>query len=491
MELPADIYSTDSVRRIDRNAIETAGIAGYTLMQRAAEAALATAVREFPQARRWQVVCGGGNNAGDGYVLARLARAHGVAVSVVALADPATLAGDAARAFADYAAAGGVTAAWSGALDARADLLVDAILGSGLSRNVEGAFAEAVNAINAHPARVLALDVPSGISSDTGKVLGTAVHADHTITFVALKAGLFLARAADYTGRLSFAGLGVPPECRAGERAQLRVCDARTIKRELPPRRRTAHKNDFGHLLAIGGGPGMPGAIRLCGEGALRAGAGLVTIATHPSNCITVMTGRPELMCHGIEDSEGLARLLKRASAVAIGPGLGTDAWAADLLGEALRHDLPAVLDADALNLLAKSPIRRDDWILTPHPGEAGRLLGQSAVAMQGDRLRALAQLQRRYGGTVVLKGAGTLISSANGVPWICTGGNAGMASPGMGDVLAGIVAGLLAQGLTPENAAVVGVTAHAGAGDAAAGGAPRGLLAADLLGELRTWLNP
>jgi NAD(P)H-hydrate epimerase len=490
VELPAAIYSTESVRRIDRNAI-AAGIAGYTLMQRAGEAALAAALREFPGARRWQVVCGGGNNAGDGYVVARLALERGIDVSAIALVEPGKLVGDAAKAHADYVAAGGAVIPWSGALDQRADLLVDAILGSGLSRNVEGAFADAVNAINAHPARVLALDVPSGISGDTGRVLGTAVRADHTITFVALKTGLFLARAADYTGTLSFAGLDVPDECRADEQPRLRTADARILARELPPRRRSAHKNDFGHLLVIGGAPGMPGAVRLAAEGGLRAGAGLVTVATHPSNCVTVVSGRPELMCHGVESAEELSRLLKRASTLAIGPGLGTDAWAALLLEEALRHDLPTVVDADALNLLARRPLARDDWILTPHPGEAGRLLGLSAVAVQADRLRALAELERRYGGTVVLKGAGTLVSSREGPPWVCVRGNPGMASPGMGDVLTGIVGGLLAQGLARETAALVGVTAHACAGDAAAGRAPRGLLASDLLRELRACLNP
>ena len=491
MELPSDIYSTESVRRIDRRAIEEAGIAGYELMQRAAAAALAAARREFPDAQRWQIVCGGGNNGGDGYVLARLAGEWGIDVSVVALAEPGKLAGDAATAYEDFRRAGGHVAEWRGKLDAGAKLLVDAILGSGLSRNVEGPFAEAVNAINDHPAAVLSLDMPSGISSDTGKVMGTAVHADHTITFVGLKSGLFLARGADFTGTLSFAGLDIPPACRAPERAQMRRIDPAVMRRELPPRRRNAHKGDFGHLLLIGGGPGMPGAVRLAGEGALRAGAGRVTVATHPANRGAVMAGRPELMCFGLEGPRELAHLLKRASTLGIGPGLGTDDWGRELLEEALRHDLPAVLDADALNLLAKKPQRRDDWILTPHPGEAARLLGQSAVAVQGDRLRALGQLSARYGGTVVLKGAGTLVSSDDGAPWLCTAGNAGMASPGMGDVLTGIVAGLLAQGLSGEMAAAVGVQAHAAAADSAAGSAPRGLLASDLFGHLRPWLNP
>ncbi len=490
VDLPAAIYSTESVRRIDRRAI-AAGIAGYTLMQRAGEAALAAALREFPSARRWQVVCGGGNNGGDGYVLARLALARGIDVSAVTLVAPDSLSGDAARAHHDYVSAGGSVIAWSGSLDPRADLLVDAILGSGLSRNLEGAFAEAVKAIKAHQARVLALDVPSGLSSDSGKVLGTAVRADHTITFVGLKAGLFLARAADFTGTLSFAGLDVPPECAQEEVPRMRTADRRIIARELPARRRSAHKNDFGHLLVIGGGPGMPGAARLAAEGGLRAGAGLVTVATHPANCATVLAGRPELMCHGIANEADLAPLLRRASTVAIGPGLGTDAWATALLEETLRHDLPLVLDADALNLLARSPRSRDDWVLTPHPGEAGRLLGVSAVAVQADRLGALGELERRYGGTVILKGAGTLVSSRHGAPWVCVHGNPGMASPGMGDVLAGVVAGLRAQGLGRESAALVGVTAHALAGDAAAGRAPRGLLASDLLAELRRCLNP
>ena len=491
MELPSDIYSTESVRRIDRRAIEEAGIAGYELMQRAATAALAAARREFPDARRWQVVCGGGNNGGDGYVLARLAAERGLDLSVVALADPGSLSGDAATAHADFVRAGGHVGEWRGALDAGAGLLVDAIFGSGLSRNVEGAFADAVNAINGHPAPVLSLDVPSGISSDTGKVMGTAVHADYTITFVGLKTGLFLARAADFTGTLSFAGLDIPPGCRDGEPVQMRRIDPDMIRRELPPRRRNAHKGDFGHLLLVGGGPGMPGAIRLAAEGALRAGAGRVTVATHPANCGIVMAGRPELMCSGVEDERELARLLRRISTVAIGPGLGTDEWAAALLEETLRHALPAVLDADALNLLAAKPRRRDGWILTPHPGEAGRLLGQSAVAVQGDRLAALTRLGKRYGGTAVLKGAGTLVSSGSGVPWICTSGNPGMAAPGMGDVLTGVIAGLLAQGLDDEAAATVGVQSHAAAGDAAAGAMPRGLLASDLLAQLRPWLNP
>lgn len=491
MDLPVDIYSTEGVRRIDRSAIDDAGIAGYSLMTRAAQAALGVATRQYPERGRWQILCGGGNNGGDGYVLARLARERQIDVSVIAMTPPESLSGDAATACRDFTSAGGRLAGWANGLDQEAGLLIDAILGSGLSRNVEGEFAEAVQRINAHAAPVLALDIPSGISSDTGLVLGAAVEADHTITFVGLKCGLFLGRAADFVGKLWFTDLDIPADCYRAAHAAMHRIDDLVIRRALPSRRPGAHKGDFGHLLLVGGGRGMPGAIRLSAEAALRCGAGRVTVATHPANSAIVVAGRPEIMCYGIDGSAELAPLLRRASAVAVGPGLGTDRWGSALFGEVLRCERPAVVDADALNVLSQNPAERGTWILTPHPGEAARLLGQSAEAVQADRLGSLRDLQRRYGGTVVLKGRGTLVSSNDGPPWVCTSGNPGMAAPGMGDVLTGVIAGLLAQGLTQEEAAVIGVEVHARAGDSAAGSAPRGLLASDLMPELRQWVNP
>ena len=491
MNLPAEIYSSDSVRRIDQNAIGEARIDAYALMARAARAALELALQTFGNARRWQVVCGGGNNGGDGYVLARLAAEQGIDVTALALVPPRSLRGDAARACRDFIAAGGSVQGWRGELDANAELLVDAILGSGLRRELEGPFAEAVDAICRHGAPVLALDIPSGLSGDTGEVLGRAVSADRTITFVGLKSGLFLADAPDFVGELSFAGLDIPADCRASIVPDMRRIDEGAISRALAPRRRSAHKGDFGHLLLVGGGPGMAGAIRLTGEAALRAGAGRVSIATLPAHCAAIASGRPELMCHGVGNVPDLRRLLERATTLAIGPGLGTDTWARELFDAVLASGLPAVVDADALNLLAERRERRDNWILTPHPGEAGRLLGCPAREIQADRRRALDDLMRRYGGVIVLKGAGTLVSAAAGPPWLCTAGNPGMAAPGMGDVLTGVIGALLAQGCTFEDASVAGVEAHARAGDAAAAQAPRGLIASDLLPALRAWVNP
>jgi ADP-dependent NAD(P)H-hydrate dehydratase / NAD(P)H-hydrate epimerase len=488
--LPANIYSVAAVRETDRTTIEDHGVPGYTLMTRAGEAAAKEAIERFPEARRWQVVCGAGNNAGDGYVVARLAAAEGLAVSVLALVDPESLQGDAATAHRDFVAEGGIVLPWSGALDAEATLLVDGILGSGLERDVGGEFARAVAAINAHGANVLALDIPTGIQGDTGAVLGCAVRADLTVTFVGLKQGLFLGDGPDYCGELCFADLGIPDHYRDGIEPALRRIDDALLMDALPRRQRTGHKGDYGHVLIVGGGEGMPGAVRLAGEAALRTGAGLVSVATHPSHAALLVASRPELMPHAVANPDDLAPLLDRADVVAFGPGLGRSDWARALFDRLVALEQPAVWDADALNLLAEQPGKASGRVITPHPGEAARLLGMTTAEIQADRPGALARLQAEYGGIVVLKGAGTLVS-ASPVPRVCTAGNPGMASAGMGDVLTGIVAALAAQGTELPLAAAVGVGVHARAGDRAAAAGERGLIASDLLAELRAVVNP
>ena len=478
-DLPANIYSVAAVRETDRTTIEDHGVPGYTLMTRAGEAAVKEAIAAFPNARRWQVICGAGNNAGDGYVVARLAALEGIAVSVLTLVEPDKLSGDAATAYGDYAAEGGVVLPFEGDLDDEASLLFDGILGSGLEREVGGRFADAVAAINAHPAPVIALDIPTGIHGDTGKVLGCAVRADLTVTFVGLKSGLFLGEAPDYCGIVRFAGLDIPDSYRGGIDVAFRRIDEDTLKSALPRRARTSHKGDNGHVLVIGGGEGMPGAVRLAGEAALRTGAGLVSIATHPSHASIVVASRPELMPHAIAVPEDLEPLLERADVVAFGPGLGQSDWARSLYARVVEESGPSVWDADALNLLAQNPGQASHRVITPHPAEAGRLLEARALRSFG-----------RHGGTAVLKGAGSLVS-ATSEPWLCTAGNPGMGSAGMGDVLTGIIAALIAQGLEPGLAAAVGVEVHARAGDRAAMRGERGLMASDLFAELRGVLNP
>ena len=499
--LPDPIYTVESVRAIDRAAIEGEGIPGYTLMTRAGEATLRAARRRFAAARHWQVVCGAGNNAGDGYVVARLAAVEGIGVSVIALSDPAELTGDAATAYRDFAAAGGVVRLWPDtgcSLDPEADLLIDALLGSGLERKLEGAFAAAVAAMNAHPAPKLAVDIPTGLNGDSGAVMGCAVAADMTLTFVGLKTGLFLGAGPAACGAIHYAGLGIPEHCRETQPLALRRISSAFLDRMLPRRPRDAHKGDHGHVLVVGGGKGMPGAARLCGEAALRSGAGLVSLATHPEHAAAIAAARPELMCHAIADPAELAPLLEKADALAFGPGLGQSDWARELYTIVEQVRLPSVWDADALNLLAVlsktsskiSPNEAAQRIITPHPGEAGRLLGQSVSELQRDRTAAVAALAARYGGAAVLKGAGTLVASAGTAPSLCTHGNPGMAAAGMGDVLTGVIAGLLAQGLDLADAAAAGVEIHARAGDDAATGGERGLMASDLIAALRGVVN-
>jgi len=493
--LPVNIYSVAAVREIDRIAIEDKGIPAYTLMKRAGAAAVSAARSHYPNAERWQVICGAGNNGGDGYVVARLAAQNGIAVSALALVDPALLQGDAATAYTDFAAEGGVVMPWAGELDVEADLLVDAILGSGLERDVAGVFADAVSAINAHPAKVHAMDIATGINGDTGAVMGVAVIASLTTTFVGLKSGLFLGVGPNYCGEITFSDLGIDDACRALVPAVYRRPDDGLLASSLPARLRGAHKGDFGHVLVVGGGPGMSGAARLCGEAALRAGAGRVSVATHPDHAALISAARPELMSHGVSGAADLQTLLGKADVIAFGPGLGQSDWARDVFTVVAEAGQATVWDADGLNWLATAPDARDNRVITPHPGEAATLLETDTASIQSDRPAALCALADKYGGIVVLKGAGSLISDdkgASGTPFVCTSGNPGMAAPGMGDVLTGIIAALVAQGLSLSVAAAAGVELHARAGDlVAASNGQRGMLASDLIDALPRVVNP
>ncbi len=491
--LPGALHTAEQVRAIDRHGIDVQGIAGYGLMTRAADAALTALRARFPGARRLRVWCGAGNNAGDGYVLARLARAAGLSVDTVALVPPDRLRGDAARAWQDWQAVGGQ--ALAAAASRLPDVEVDAMLGTGLDRALGEPFVPAVTALNTGAVPVVALDIPTGLHADTGAALEVAVRCAMTVSFVALKQGLFTGAGPAHVGALVFDALGVDAAA-SGIPASMYRLEALASARNLPPRRRDSHKGDHGRVLVVGGGRGMPGAARLAAEAALRAGAGLVTVATLPAHVSAVVAARPELICEGIEDTtEGLSRLdvlLDRADVLALGPGLGRDAWARALWARAQAFEGPVVLDADALNLLAEAPeALPGNRVLTPHPGEAARLLGVGTGDIQADRPAALAALCERYRAIVVLKGAGSLIGRAGETPYVCERGNPGMASAGMGDVLTGAIAGLTAQLGCAWQATLAGVQAHAQAGDRAACAGERGLLAGDLLAELRRCLNP
>ena len=495
--IAARLYSAAQVRELDRRAIEDCGIPGYTLMQKAAEAAWRAARARWPRIGTVVVLCGPGNNGGDGYELARLAQADGCTVRVIEC-DDLPRRGDALKAREAWQA-GGSAQRWSpDAAEAliAADLIVDALYGIGLSRAPEGEVAAAIAAANAgraNGAAVLALDLPSGLNADTGDVPGAVIAADLTVTFIAPKIGLLTGQGPAFAGDIEVATLAVPESVHDGLSPTALRIDAADLRRWLPPRRRTGHKGDHGHVLLVGGDQGMVGAILLAGRAALRAGAGLVTIATRDAHAALLAAAQADLMVRGVESPEALAALLARADVIAIGPGLGTDAWGRMMLAAVMAADLPMVVDADALNLLARqapSPYR-EDWLLTPHPGEAGRLLGCDTVAVQQDRVAAARTLQARYGGVIVLKGAGSLIADGERVR-LCPYGNPGMGVGGMGDVLTGVSAAFLAQGLPPDVAAAAAVAVHARAGDAVAeAGGERGLIASDVIGALRSEVNP
>ena len=491
MSSPSVLYSAAQVRALDAYAIAQ-GTDGYTLMRRAAEAALRAMRSRWPTAMRIAIVTGGGNNGGDGYVLARFAQAAGLSAAVLAAVAPEALRGDALRACEDFRASGGRILAYEAALLGATDVIVDALLGTGLHEPVRPDLAQAIHAINACDRPVFSLDLPSGLNADSGAVMGAAVSADCTISFVALKTGLFLGAGPDHVGRLIFDDLELSPPDELRFRPLLQRLGEGEIARALPPRGRAANKGDFGRVLIVGGGPGMPGAVRLAGESCLRVGAGLVTVATARDNLNAVVAGRPELIVHAVEEAAALEPLLGSADVVAVGPGFGQSTWAASLLESVLGCGKPLLIDADALNLLAKSarpaPARS---VLTPHPGEAGRLLGSNAAAIQSDRMAALHALQARHPGSViVLKGAGTLIGAEGQIPGICERGNPAMAAPGMGDVLTGVIAGILAQCRDPWQAACAGVLAHALGGDELARDRSRGILALELAEAISRWVN-
>ena len=490
-KLPHALYRAAQVREFDRTAIEDFSIPSLTLMERAGEAAFRLLLRLWPEACDITVLCGVGNNGGDGYVVARLAIEHGLSVHVLQLGESSRIQGDALASADAYLSSGGEISPYEG-LPRKCELIVDAVFGTGLEREVIGAWREALEAVNRHPAPVLALDIPSGLNSDTGAVLGVAVEASATISFIGLKQGMFTAEGPRFCGEVVFDALQLPAVIYSKEIIAARRIDWQQQASRLSPRSRTAHKGDFGHVLVIGGELGYAGAALMAAEAAARSGAGLVSVATRLSHAAQFSARRPELMCHGVEQTEALTPLLQKATVVAIGPGLAQTSWSMAMFDRVLQSNLPLVVDADALNLLAAEPMQRDNWVITPHPGEAARLLRISSRQIQQNRFQAAADLQRRYGGVVVLKGAGTLVVGASErPPAVCSEGNPGMASGGMGDLLTGIIASLVAQGEDMEDAASMGVCLHGAAADLAAREGERGMLAEDLMPGIRTLLNP
>lgn len=483
------ILTRSQAQNLDKYLIHSKRIEGYELMRRAGESAFNWLMFYWPKCSRIAVLCGSGNNGGDGYVLAAAALRQRIHVDLYQVSGPKSP--ESQRALEVYLNLGGNTARTSELTDlAEYDVVIDALLGIGLSRNLRSELASLVQKINEHDVPVLALDIPSGLDADTGYVRGIAVEANATVTFICHKMGMLTGHAYDYVGQLELETLNTDKITQDEYSSAPRLIDPSELAASFPHRSPDAHKVSVGQVLIVGGNRTMQGAALMAAFAAYRSGAGLVSIATTKESESFQVQSSPEIRSFDVSDTDDLSPLLEKTGVVGIGPGLGQDAWAGQVWEIVSKIDRKLVVDADALNLLAENPVRRADWILTPHPGEAARLLRTSTKEIQSNRLEAASQITKRYGGVCVLKGAGTLIVSEQ-QSWLCNRGNPGMATGGMGDVLTGVICALLGQGMELIEAAKTGVWLHAAAGDQTAGNSGMlGTMAMDLMPQLRLLIN-
>ena len=485
------IYLTAQIRLIEHAAVEENP--RLQLMERAGEAAAGLARSLLSEnATNVLVLAGPGNNGGDAYVVARLLKRWFYHVDVVALSEPKHDDGEAAAAFTMWRDAGGKIHTAIPA-DIRYDLIVDGLFGIGLTREVSGQYRVLIEQAIELRAPVLALDIPSGLDSDTGMVRGIALPAKETVTFIALKPGLLTRDGSDYCGNVRVANLGVATEEHVG--ADGRLLREDTIKHLLPPRKKNSHKGQFGNVAIIGGAEGMVGAALLAGRAAIKLGAGRVFVGLVAKDAPSVDVQQPELMLREADDILNLADI----RALIVGPGLGKTVAAKRLLARAIETDWPLLIDADGLTWIAAEPDlqlalhnREAVTLITPHPTEAARLLGTLTGNVQNDRLAAAKELVNQLNSHVVLKGVGSICIARSGKWHVNTSGNPGLASAGMGDALIGIIAALMAQGLAAEHAMLYGAYLHGAAADRCVtnGIGPVGLTASEVIDAARQCIN-
>lgn len=476
--LPEALYSADSVRAMDHYLIDQQGVDGFELMQSAARSAFRQLIKHWPAPGPIVVFCGAGNNGGDGYLIAANAQRYGLTAECIAVAPIEKLQGDALKAL-NKARADGVLIAELDQLKdgevarklSSAGLVVDALLGTGVTGAPREPFAGIIRQVNKAALPVLAVDLPSGLDATTGSASGEVIRAELTVTFIGAKAGLYTGVGVGVCGKVVFEALDTGhDQTESGEQPIATLHSWQDCRHWLPVRPLNAHKGHFGHVLIVAGDHGFGGAGIMAAEAASRAGAGLVSLATRPEHVTAALARCPSLMVQGVTHGSELRGLLAKADVVVCGPGLGQSAWGQQMLQQVLASGKPRVLDADALNLMAaRAPEPADNHILTPHPGEAARLLGCGIPEIEADRLAAACRIQEVWGGVVLLKGAGTVVASGCGVPSVIAGGNPGMATGGMGDVLSGVIGALLGQINEPERVTVMAAALHLAAADASA----------------------
>ncbi|MCH1932052.1 NAD(P)H-hydrate dehydratase [Shewanella sp. A25] len=488
--LPTALYSQAQIRAGELLAVARGEATLYGLVERAGKAAfsyLNQYIDKFSSPKKVTVVilAGSGNNGADALVCARYALEMNVNLQVLITKQTGTA--EFEQALNTFLTAGGTLALPELHAIKQADIIVDGLLGTGVKGPLRENVVSLIEAVNQSQGWILSLDLPSGIEADTGGCSPIAVMADVTLCFGGLKQGLLTSKARQHCGVLAFDDLGLMPYFT--EESAVRV-GRELLKGFFAARARDSHKGLSGKVVLIGGDLGMAGAIRLASEACLRAGAGLVTVISRPEHQLVVNVSRPEIMFWGCElvDMEVYLRL-GWGQVIVLGPGLGKQDWGYNLLKAAGLSDKPCVIDADALNLLSTEPRKQHNWVLTPHPGEAARLLGMSVAEIEADRFAAVRALQQKYGGVVLLKGAGTLIFDGKQMV-VAPVGNPGLASGGCGDVLSGIIGALMAQGMDNMQATIVGVVVHGCAADLSAVQGERGMLASDLMPFIRQLVN-
>ncbi len=485
------LFSAEQVKLGEQKAAELQRISMYTLMERAGKTVFDTLLSWYPVSQQLLVVCGSGNNGGDGYVVARLAKQHGFNVILWHVGDPANNQGDALLAQQAWLAIGGRIEPPETSLPKSVTVIVDALFGTGLSGPVRSTYLPLIELINRSTISVVSIDIPSGLNANTGAIANLAIQAKHTVTFIGQKQGLHTGAARNVVGQLTFAGLNIEKTFEQTTTTQVELLDHNEIMSSRPQRHPCAHKGTHGKALLFGGNKGMAGAISLTSQACARCGAGLTRAFIHPDSAFVVVMATPEVMTEEWSgDLNVVTMQLKWASALVIGPGLGLSALIEQYYRILSESPLPKIVDADGLNLLAKLSNRDNNRVITPHPGEAANLLGCTIEEVESDRFQAVKELYQKYAGIIVLKGAGSLIHDGT-TTWICTAGNPGMASGGMGDVLSGVIGALLAQGLTPLQAAKLGVWLHSTAADQCVEQTGMvGLLASDIIPYIRQLLN-
>jgi NAD(P)H-hydrate epimerase len=494
--LQHSLFRAKTIREIDMLATQGSEISAFELMSRAGESAFSELLDAFGIPSLLHVFCGSGNNGGDGYIVASLAAAKSIPVHLYEFGNTKSMSKEAIKARRLCLEAKINCQEFQTSFQLSEGVIVDGLIGIGYEGKMRKDFVDAIECINSSLLPVLSIDLPSGLISDTGAISEIAVRADLTVTFVGAKQGLFTGRGPALCGDIIYDSLEIPEDVFKQKSSASELMCLEDLMDFMPEMEADLHKNKRGHCMVIGGDYGAGGASLLAAQACLKVGAGLSSHATRPEHISASLMRQPEVMACGVVSGQELEPLLVKPSVLVVGPGLGRSSWSEQILQKALSANLPMVVDADGLNIISEGRVASDfsgrTWVMTPHPGEAARLLGTTIDEIESDRFSAVSRLQEKYNAIIVLKGAGTIVSAPHGQPnKVCQYGNPAMATAGMGDILSGIIGGLIAQGLDIQTATELGVCMHSFAADMAVDAdGSKGLVAGDLFTYLRDLLN-